>query len=98
MKKIISMLLVCVMVLGLFAVGASAESKDTIVVMAPPVTGGYLEKLETWKADFEAEHPNLTIEIIGTSWDEHNGKLSTMPRPAKLPTSLRFPPVPWVPS
>ena len=85
MKKIISMLLVCVMVLGLFAMGASAESKDTIVVMAPPVTGGYLEKLETWKADFEAEHPNLTIEIIGTSWDEHNGKLSTMAQAGEAP-------------
>ena len=85
MKKIISMLLVCVMVLGLFAMGASAESKDTIVVMAPPVTGGYLEKLATWKADFEAEHPNLTIEIIGTSWDEHNGKLSTMAQAGEAP-------------
>ena len=35
MKKIISMLLVCVMVLGLFAFGASAEAEDTIVIMAP---------------------------------------------------------------
>ena len=43
MKKIISMLLVCVMVLGLFAMGASAESKDTIVVMALSGKAGDLE-------------------------------------------------------
>ena len=85
MKKIISMLLVCVMVLGLFAFGASAEAEDTIVIMAPPVTGSYLENLETWKADFEAEHPNLTIEIIPTTWDEHNTKLSTMAQAGEAP-------------
>ena len=85
MKKIISMLLVCVMVLGLFAFGASAEAEDTIVIMAPPVTGSYLESLETWKADFEAEHPNLTIEIIPTTWDEHNTKLSTMAQAGEAP-------------
>lgn len=44
MKKIISMLLVCVMVLGLFAFGASAEAEDTIVIMAPPLPAA------TWKA------------------------------------------------
>ena len=75
MKKIIALLLTCVMVLGLFAgcgggktqetkapenqpaAGAATEAPgeaapDTIVIMAPPVTGSYLENLRVWAADF----------------------------------------------
>ena len=89
MKKIVTMLLVVVMVLGLAACGATTaaateaptEAKaepDTIVIMAPPVTGNYLTNLKTWADDFHALYPNLTVEIIETSWGDHNDKLSTM--------------------
>ena len=73
MKKIVTMLLVCVMVLGLFAGCGNGSTQqttaattaapaadateapaqeteaapDTIVIMAPPVTGNYLENLKT---------------------------------------------------
>lgn len=85
MKKIISMLLVCVMVLGLFAIGASAEAEDTIVIMAPPVTGNYLENLKTWAADFHELYPNLTVEVIETSWGDHNDKLNNMALAGEAP-------------
>ena len=81
MKKIIALMLACLMVVGMLAVSASAETSekpDTIVVMAPPVTGNYLENLKTWAADFHELHPNLTVEIIETSWGDHNDKMSTM--------------------
>ena len=49
MKKIIALMLACMMIVGMFAVSAAAETSekpDTIVVMAPPVTGSYLENLK----------------------------------------------------
>lgn len=88
MKKFIALLLASVMVLGLFAMGVSAETtgaEDKIVIMAPPVTTNYLSNLETWAADFHALYPNLTVEIIPTSWDDHNGKLSTMAQAGEAP-------------
>ena len=110
MKKIVTMLLVCVMVLGLFAgcgngstqqttapaattAAASGETEaqeteatpDTIVIMAPPVTGNYLENLKTWAADFQELYPNLTVQVIETSWGDHNDKLSTMAQAGEAP-------------
>ena len=58
---------------------------DTIVIMAPPVTGNYLSNLKTWADDFHALHPNLTVEIIETSWGDHNDKLSTMAQAGEAP-------------
>ena len=109
MKKIIALLLACVMVLGLFAgcggsekatetkaaetaapaaegTEAAAEATpDTIVIMAPPVTGNYLASLKTWADDFTAMYPHLTIEIIETSWGDHSDKLSTMAQAGEAP-------------
>ena len=62
----------------------SAEP-DTIVIMAPPVTGAYLENLKVWAADFNAIYPHLTVEIIETSWGDHNDKLSTMAQAGEAP-------------
>lgn len=63
---------------------ASAEP-DTITIMVPPVTGDYIEKMDGWKAEFEKENPNLTLEIIATSWDDHLTKLSTMAQAGEAP-------------
>ena len=62
-----------------------AAKEDTIVIMAPPVTGGYLENLKVWAADFHEMHPNLSVEIIETSWGDHNGKLATMAQAGEAP-------------
>ena len=108
MKKIIALLLACMMVLGLFAgCGAKEETKetkaaeqapavegtqaaaeatpDTIVVMAPPVTGNYLANLKVWAEDFNKLYPHLTVEIIETSWGDHSDKLSTMAQAGEAP-------------
>ena len=53
--------------------------------MAPPVTGNYLTNLKTWADDFHALYPNLTVEIIETSWGDHNDKLSTMAQAGEAP-------------
>ena len=88
MKKIIALMLACMMIAGMFAVSAAAETSekpDTIVVMAPPVTGSYLESLKVWAADFNALYPHLTVEVIETSWGDHSGKLSTMAQAGEAP-------------
>ena len=65
---------------------APQEAKpDTIVVMAPPVTGEYLNNLKTWAADFNALYPHLTVQIIETSWGDHSDKLSTMAQAGEAP-------------
>ena len=64
---------------------AEPAAEDKIVIMAPPVTGGYLENLKVWAADFHEMYPNLTVEIIETSWGDHNGKLATMAQAGEAP-------------
>ncbi|HIT33955.1 MAG TPA: extracellular solute-binding protein [Candidatus Faecousia intestinigallinarum] len=64
--------------------GANAEP-DTIVIMAPPVTGNYIANLKVWAEDFHNLYPNLTVEIIETSWGDHNDKLSTMAQAGEAP-------------
>ena len=110
MKKIIALLLACMMVMGLFAGCGAKEEKpaetkaaeqapaveateaapaeatpDTIVVMAPPVTGNYLANLKVWAEDFNKLYPHLSVEIIETSWGDHNDKLSTMAQAGEAP-------------
>ena len=110
MKKIIALLLACMMVMGLFAGCGAKEEKpaetqaaeqapaveateaapaeatpDTIVIMAPPVTGNYLANLKVWAEDFKAIYPHLSVEIIETSWGDHNDKLSTMAQAGEAP-------------
>ncbi len=109
MKKIIALLLACVMVVGLFAACGTepkptdpskndgttppatsgnepaAPEEDTIVVMAPPVTGNYLANLKVWAEEFNALYPHLTVQIIETSWGDHSDKLSTMAQAGEAP-------------
>ena len=55
MKKFLALLLAAMMLLGMTS--AFAEATDTITVMVPPVTGTYLDDIDTWANDFMAEHP-----------------------------------------
>ncbi len=64
---------------------AEAPKDDKIVIMAPPVTGGYLENLKVWAKDFHEMYPHLTVEVIETSWGDHNGKLATMAQAGEAP-------------
>lgn len=63
----------------------SAPKDDKIVIMAPPVTAGYLENLKVWAKDFQEIYPHLTVEVIETSWGDHNGKLATMAQAGEAP-------------
>ena len=67
------------------AVVEPTNEPDTIVVMAPPVTGNYLANLKVWAEDFNKEYPHLTVEIIETSWGDHSDKLSTMAQAGEAP-------------
>lgn len=60
-------------------------AEDTITIMVPPVTNNYTEMLDTWIADFNAEYPNIHVEVIATSWDDHTEKLSTMALAGEAP-------------
>ena len=71
------------------AESASGESAtgaaDTITVMVPPVTNDYGDKMTEWAAQFHEAYPNLTLEVISTSLDDHNTKLSTMAQAGEAP-------------
>ena len=62
-----------------------SAAEDTITVMVPPVTGDYLDKMAEWADEFHEQYPNLTMEVIGTSWDDHTTKLSTMAQAGEAP-------------
>ena len=62
-----------------------AAQEDTIVIMAPPVTGDYAELLAGWITDFQKDYPHLKVEVINTSWDDHSSKLSTMALAGEAP-------------
>lgn len=67
---------------------ASTEApaaEDTITVMVPPVTGTYVDDLNGWIADFQKDYPNINVEVIATSWDEHTSKLTTMAQAGEAP-------------
>ena len=64
---------------------ADSGAKDTITVMVPPVTGDYADKMAEWSKEFTKENPNLTMEVINTSWDDHSTKLSTMAQAGEAP-------------
>lgn len=57
---------------------AAADAPDTITVMVPPVTTTYAEDMEGWVKEYQKDHPNITVNITSTSWDEHTSKLTTM--------------------
>lgn len=66
--------------------------------MVPPVTGDYLDKMTEWADEFHEMYPNLTMEVIGTSWDDHTTKLSTMAQAGEPRTSLKSPTQAWQPT
>lgn len=51
--------------------------KDVVTALLPPVSGTYQEMLNTWIADFNEEHPNITIEVTTASWEDVTQKLDT---------------------
>lgn len=62
-----------------------AAKSDTITVMVPPITDDYFSQLDAWSAEFTKENPNLTLNFIKTSWDDHNTKLSTTAQSGEAP-------------
>lgn len=62
-----------------------ADAEDTITIMVPPITGTYVEKLDGWIKDYQETHPNINVEVIATSWDEHTSKLTTMALAGEAP-------------
>ena len=63
----------------------AAPAEDTVTVMVPPVSSTYQDDIDTWAAEFTEMHPNIKIEVIKTSWDDHNDKLSTMANAGEAP-------------
>lgn len=83
MKKILALILALVMLFALAACGQ--QPTDTVTVMVPPVSGTYLDDIDTYVAEFTALHPEIQIEVIKTSWEDHNSKLSTMANAGEAP-------------
>lgn len=87
LKKVMAAVLIGLMVFSMAACGDSGKStkEDTITIMVPPVTGTYVEDLQGWIEEYRKDHPNITVEVIATSWDEHTNKLSTMALAGEAP-------------
>jgi multiple sugar transport system substrate-binding protein len=64
---------------------ASSDVTDTITIMVPPITGDYVDLLGGWISEFNKEYPNITIDVISTSWDDHTEKLTTMALAGEAP-------------
>ena len=62
-----------------------SDAEDTITIMVPPVTGTYVEQLDGWIKEYQETHPNIQVEVIATSWDEHTSKLTTMALAGEAP-------------
>ena len=62
-----------------------SEAEDTITIMVPPVTGTYVESLDGWIKEYQETHPNIKVEVIATSWDEHISKSTTMALAGEAP-------------
>lgn len=62
-----------------------SDAEDTITIMVPPITGTYVEKLDTWVKEYQETHPNIQVEVIATSWDEHTSKAITMALAGEAP-------------
>ena len=63
----------------------TAAASDTITIMVPPITGDYVDLLNGWITEFNQEYPNIKIEVIATSWDDHTEKLTTMALAGEAP-------------
>lgn len=83
MKKIISMLLAVVMVMGLFAVTASAEDAVTLKVWAPQEDQATADSwLQQMEAKFEAAHPEYKITWVNEVCGEDVSKDQVTKDPA----------------
>lgn len=95
MKKFLAISLAVTILAGMLAgcgksnnsgtASTDSAAKDTITVMVPPVTGDYVEKMKEWATDFHTKYPNLTLNVVSTSWDDHSTKLSTMAQAGEAP-------------
>lgn len=81
MKKLVLLVLAAM----LLVLAGAAAAADTITVMVPPVSGTYLDDIDVWAAEFMAANPDITIEVIKTSWEDHNSKLQTMAAAGEAP-------------
>ena len=90
MKKLVALTMATAMTLSLAACGgasssSAAASTATTDTASSAVTGDYLDKMTEWADEFHEMYPNLTMEVIGTSWDDHTTKLSTMAQAGEAP-------------
>ncbi len=85
LRKVIAAALAGLMVLSMAGCGDSSDKPDTITIMVPPVTGTYVEDLNGWIEEYKVDHPNIDVQVIATSWDEHTSKLTTMALAGEAP-------------
>ncbi|NMO97060.1 ABC transporter substrate-binding protein [Paenibacillus lemnae] len=57
--------------------GQTAEAKDTITALLPPVSAGFQDNFAQMEKDFNALYPNLTLKIEPASWEDMTQKLDT---------------------
>lgn len=56
---------------------STADAKDTITALLPPVSAKFQDNFAQMEKDFNALYPNLTLKIEPASWEDMTQKLDT---------------------
>ncbi|WP_438348500.1 ABC transporter substrate-binding protein [Paenibacillus sp. FA6] len=59
------------------SVKPTADAKDTITALLPPVSGNFQDNFIQMEKDFKELYPNLTLKIEPASWEDMTQKLDT---------------------
>lgn len=54
---------------------AASGEKDVVTALLPPVSPTYQDKLQQYAKDFNAENPNIELQIVTASWEDMTQKL-----------------------
>ncbi|WP_019419891.1 ABC transporter substrate-binding protein [Paenibacillus sp. OSY-SE] len=74
----------------------SADAKDTITALLPPVSGKFQDKFKQLEKEFNELYPNLTLNIEPASWEDMTQKLDTQVN-AGSPPDIAFIPSGGIP-
>ena len=64
---------------------AEEAAPDTITCLLPPVMADYGDYVREAAKEYCQDHPNITIEVTDTTWNDHTEKLSTMALAGEAP-------------
>jgi len=71
------------------AMQVSAQEKDVVTALLPPVSSTYQEQVAGWIEEFQNENPDIEVELTTASWEDMKQKLDVQVN-AGSPPDLAF--------